>query len=140
MTRGVRAVLAVYIGVFVWGTLVHLVDLTGGGHSSYALDAPAAVRAFFVALVVLDPLVAVLLWRRRPAGVVAAGLVMGADLAANGWVLGPDAAALWAPGLFCAFIAVTAVPLYQRLAGRVPAATPGTPPAVPSGRSGRRAG
>ncbi|MFE1360030.1 hypothetical protein [Streptomyces harbinensis] len=37
---------------------------------------------------------AVPLWRRRPAGVVVAGLVMGADLAAKGWVHGPDSAAL----------------------------------------------
>ncbi|MFJ8860526.1 hypothetical protein ACIRD8_19090 [Streptomyces sp. NPDC102451] len=105
---------------------MHLVDLAGGGHNSYASPAPPFIQAYFVALVVLDPLVAVLLVRLRSVGVILASVVMALDVIANYYVnwsrISEQPSYLLRPlGLlpitvFALFIAVTALPFYQRLA------------------------
>ena len=98
---------------FLVGTTTHVVDLVLGGLDVYA-GQPAGVRAFWVALTVVDPLVVTLLLLRRRAGVVLGVVVMVADVAVNGSVLaatGDGLAALLPQSLFGAFVVLTARPL-----------------------------
>ncbi|MEU8629783.1 hypothetical protein [Streptomyces sp. NPDC048669] len=121
-----RFVVTAYVICFLWGTTVHLVDLAGGGHNSYASYAPAPIRVYFVALVLLDPLAAVLLARLRPAGVLVAVAVMSVDMTANYYVNWPQISqhpeyvlrplGLLPVTLFALFVAVTATHLYRHLA------------------------
>ncbi|WP_431033327.1 hypothetical protein ACQYWQ_08220 [Streptomyces sp. P6-2-1] len=111
--------LAVYAVGFAEGTASHVADLVRGGPGAYDDFPYAPVRALFLALVVLDPLVLLLLLRAPVAGVAAGGLVMTLDLAANLTANAGDIAAAPArtlPGmapllLFGAFVLATAYPL-----------------------------
>jgi hypothetical protein len=119
-------VVTVYVICFLWGTAMHVVDLAGGGHNSYSSPAPAPIRFYFVALVVLDPLVVVLLVRLRPIAVIVAGGVMAVDVSANYYVNWPQISqhpdyllrplGLLPFTLFALFVTVTASPLYRHLA------------------------
>ncbi len=80
-----KCVLVAYLIGFADGTGAHIRDLARGGLHAYAF-APAAAQVFFVSLVLIDPLVAVLVVRMRPAGVWLAGAVMAADMTAN-WLV-----------------------------------------------------
>ncbi|MFJ5087176.1 hypothetical protein [Streptomyces sp. NPDC088674] len=120
---------AVYVAGFAEGTAAHVVDLVRGGLDAYESFPYAPVRALFLALVVLDPLVVLLLLRAPVAGVAAGALVMTLDLAANLTANAADIAATPArtlPGmtpllLFGAFVLATARPLTRSLRGRTPA-------------------
>ncbi|MFB6943806.1 MULTISPECIES: hypothetical protein [unclassified Streptomyces] len=126
LPRRVLLVMAAYVICFLWGTTIHLVDLAGGGHNSYASPAPAPIRVYFVALVLLDPLVVVLVARLRPIAVIVAGAVMTVDVSANYYVNWPQISqhpdyllrplGLLPITLFALFVAVTASPLYRHLA------------------------
>ncbi|MBD0692515.1 hypothetical protein BG452_02110 [Streptomyces sp. CBMA123] len=77
-------VAAVWVIGFVEGAGVHAFDLlTGGLHAYGAWPLPSQV--LFHALLVLDPLAAVLVTRGRPAGPSLGAAVMVADLTANWW-------------------------------------------------------
>lgn len=71
-----------FVAVFVYGTVVHLLQLATGGGDPYP-GAPRAIAWFFVGLVVLDPLAAALLLHRRRVGLVVANAVLVLDAAAN---------------------------------------------------------
>ncbi|WP_256725446.1 hypothetical protein [Streptomyces sp. IMTB 2501] len=117
-----------YAGGFLEGTCSHVLDLVRGGLHAYAAFAPAPLRVFFVALVVLDPLVVVLTLRTRPSGIRAAGVVMTLDVLANWYVNWPwikeDPAALLRPvgllpiTLFGVFVLAMLRPLLHALNGR----------------------
>lgn len=70
-----------YIALFAYGTVVHIVRLATDAYA----DLPAALSWFFTALVVLDPLAAVLLWFRPVRGAIFGSAVLLADAAANGY-------------------------------------------------------
>jgi hypothetical protein len=80
-----RWVLGIYLAGFADGTGAHIRDLARHGLHAYAF-APVAAQVFFVALVLLDPLVFALVLLTRPAGAWLAGAVMAADIAAN-WLV-----------------------------------------------------
>lgn len=119
-----RCVLAVYLIGFADGTGAHVRDLVQGGLHVYAY-APVAAQLFFVALVLLDPLVFVLVLLVRSAGVWLAAAVMTGDMAANWFVnfsvssayrsrhLSP--AGLVPITLFGLFVLVSFVPLQRSL-------------------------
>jgi hypothetical protein len=118
-----RWVLAGYLIGFTDGFGAHLLVLGRYGIHAYSSFPQAPLRIFFVSLVVLDPLVAVLVAVVRPAGIVLAGAVMAADVAANltgnwpgiqrdpaGLLLSAN---LLAIGLFGLFVLVTVIPLLR---------------------------
>ncbi|KAA9156192.1 hypothetical protein FPZ12_028095 [Amycolatopsis acidicola] len=79
-----RWLLAVYLAGFLEGTGAHLLDLARSGLHAY--DAyPLVFRVFFVCLVFLDPLTAVLIALARRAGVWLAAAVMVVDVGGN-WI------------------------------------------------------
>jgi hypothetical protein len=78
-------VLAVYIIGFADGTGAHVEDLVRGGIHTYSSYSQVPIQVFFVSLVALDPLVAVLVAFVRREGVWLARGVMVADVAAN-WI------------------------------------------------------
>ncbi|WP_186785804.1 hypothetical protein [Streptomyces misionensis] len=119
-----RALLLVHAAGFLEGTGTHAADLAQRGlhaYSSYALPA----QVFFVALIVLDPLVAVLVLGARPVGVPLAVAVMAADAFANWFVnwswLCADWSRLLRPvgllpiTLFALFVLATSRPLWRAL-------------------------
>ncbi|EST19934.1 hypothetical protein M878_40905 [Streptomyces roseochromogenus subsp. oscitans DS 12.976] len=120
----------VYAGGFLEGAGSHVLDLVRGGLHAYAAFGPVPLQVFFVALVVLDPLVAVLTLWMRPSGVRAAGVLMTLDVLANwyvnrSWVQEDPAALLRPVGLlpitvFGAFVLATLRPLLHALNGRDP--------------------
>ncbi|MBO2465731.1 hypothetical protein [Actinomadura violacea] len=131
----VRCALGVYLIGFAEGTCAHAWDLARGGIHAYAF-APVALQVFFVALVVLDPLVVVLVARARPAGITLAGAVMAADVTAN-WIadwpiLHDDPGWLWRPvgllpiTLFGLFVLATMPPLRRALTTTHQPAPPST--------------
>ncbi|OZD07260.1 hypothetical protein CH275_08935 [Rhodococcus sp. 06-235-1A] len=71
-----------FTAAFAYGTAVHLVQLLGGGGDPYP-GVPVAIAWFFVALVVLDPLAAALISRRRRVGLLVGAAVLLLDAAAN---------------------------------------------------------
>jgi hypothetical protein len=118
-----RRVLGAYLAGFADGTGAHVRDLARGGLHAYAF-APVTAQVFFVALVLLDPLVIVLVALARPAGVWLAAAVMAADIAVNWWVNWAALAARWsrflspAAGLlpitlFGLFVLISFVPLLR---------------------------
>ena len=119
LPRWASITLGVYVGAFLVGTVSHIVDFAQQGADVYA-TAPPALRLFFVALVVIDPVVVVLILRLRRSGVLLAVAVMVADVAANlamtaidqGWAL-----ALTLP-LFGVVVLATAPPLWRVLSRR----------------------
>lgn len=80
--RGPRLVRALWIAGFAIGTVSHVLDLATAGLDVYA-GHPLALRAFWVSLTVLDPLVIGLLARRFRAGVGLGIAVILADIAVN---------------------------------------------------------
>jgi len=116
LPRWARITLGVYAGAFLVGTVSHLLDIALQGAQVYAA-APPVLRAFFVALVVLDPLVVVLVLRRRRAGVLLALAVMVADVGANLAMTAIDPTwrlAVTLP-LFGVVVLATALPLWRVL-------------------------
>ena len=118
-----RWVLAGYLAGFADGTGAHLLAAARSGIDAYAAFPQAWQRVLLASLVVLDPLVVVLVALVRRAGIVLAGAVMAADLAANltgNWAgiqrhpggLLLSAGLLWI-GLFGLFVLVTLVPLLR---------------------------
>ncbi|MFT2749893.1 hypothetical protein ACMT9U_09965 [Clavibacter sp. Sh2036] len=80
--RGPRLVRALWITGFAIGTVSHVLDLATAGLDVYA-GHPLPLRAFWVSLTVLDPLIIALLALRRPAGVGLGIAVILADIAVN---------------------------------------------------------
>ncbi|AEW92397.1 MULTISPECIES: hypothetical protein [Streptomycetaceae] len=80
-----RRVLAVYMIGFLEGSCAHLVDLARGGLHAYDGYADPLLQAFFLALVVLDPLVVVLVGLARTWGVRLAAVVTTLDVTGN-WI------------------------------------------------------
>jgi hypothetical protein len=121
-----RCLPAAYLIGFTEGTGEHIRDLARAGLHAYRGFGPAPVQVFLLALVLLDPIVVILVARVTVAGVVAAVLVMAADLVANGYanhvLARPGAwlhsAALWAISLFALLVFVTAWPLIRALRPR----------------------
>ena len=81
----VRWVSFVYVVVFVEGFGVHVYQVARFGAHAYDF-APAPIAAFFFALLVLDPLTALLVVLGRPVAPLLAAAVMTADMAGNWWV------------------------------------------------------
>lgn len=80
----VRVVVASAVAVFVYGTAVHLDQLTAGGWHPYR-ELPVWLAGYFVALTVLDPVAAGLLACRRRAGLLLGCAVLLSDAAGNGY-------------------------------------------------------
>ncbi|WP_031161643.1 hypothetical protein [Streptomyces durhamensis] len=120
----VRCVAAAYVIGFLEGTGWHAYCLVAGGLHAYSY-APLLIQLLFHALLLLDPLVALLIVRARPGGPLLAAPVMLADLVGNwgtGWraVLAHPAAYLRPVGLlpitlFGIFVLLTAFPLRRAL-------------------------
>lgn len=121
----IRSAAVVYVLGFVEGTAAHGYFLVVGGVHAYDY-APMPVQLLFHALLLLDPLVAVVIIRGRPGGPLVAAAVMLADLVGN-WsvtwsaVLSHPAAFLRPVGLlpitlFGAFVLLTALPFHRALA------------------------
>ncbi|MFF5403184.1 hypothetical protein ACFY8K_14430 [Streptomyces misionensis] len=119
-----RVLLLVHAGGFLEGTGWHAADLARRGPHAYS-SFPLVLQVFFVALVVLDPLVAVLVLGARRAGVPSAGAVVAADAFANWFVnwswLNADWTRLLRPvgllpiTLFALFVLATSRPLWRAL-------------------------
>ena len=70
--------------VLAYGTAAHVEQLVAAGLNPYPA-LPGWLRAYFIALTVLDPLAASLLARRLRSGVVLAVAVLVSDAAANAY-------------------------------------------------------
>lgn len=79
-----RVVAFTVVAVLAYGTAVHAVQLATGGTDPYP-GVPRWLATFYVALVVLDPLAAVLLLRRNRIGIGLAIAVLVTDAAANAY-------------------------------------------------------
>lgn len=121
-----RWVRAGYVIGFLEGACAHFLDLVRGGIHAYASFPRVSLQAFFVSLVVLDPLVVALVASVRRPGVRLAGAVMVLDVCAN-WIgnwqwLRDDPAELLRPvgllpiTLFGLFVVATLVPLHRTTA------------------------
>lgn len=120
-----RCGLVAYAIGFTDGTGAHVRDLVRGGVHAYAGFGPPVVQVFFLALVIIDPIVVALVISARPVGVWAAVIVMVADYAANlyanraqvrvdwEWLVRPSGALPLT--FFFVFVLVTAVPLARRV-------------------------
>ena len=84
--RAPRVIRALWIAGFGIGTTTHVLDIVIGGAGVYA-GFPLVLRAFWLSLTVLDPLVIALLARRRRTGVALGSAVIVADIAVNWTVL-----------------------------------------------------
>ncbi|MEW2467970.1 hypothetical protein AB0919_23565 [Streptomyces sp. NPDC046994] len=123
-----------YLIGFTEGTGSHIADLVRGGIHAYALFPPVSLQVFFVGLVILDPLAAVLVGLVRREGIWLASTVMVLDVSANWWgnrhwLREDPAQLLWLLPitLFGVFVVAFAVPLHRAVAGaasRLPAALP----------------
>jgi hypothetical protein len=111
---------------FLEGACAHFLDLIHGGIHAYASFPQVSIRAFFISLAVLDPLVVVLVALVRRQGVWLASGVMVLDVSAN-WIgnwkwLQNDPAALVRPvgllpiTLFGLFVVASLVPLHRTTA------------------------
>ena len=111
---------AVYVVGFLVGTTTHAIDLLAGGYAG----APVPLAVFFTALVVIDPLTAVLVALDQRHGVTLAFAVIVLDLLANWYLNWPRLpAALLHPtwlllNLFSLFVLITWWPLRRRLSRR----------------------
>lgn len=125
--------LVVYVAGFLEGTCSHVLYLVRGGIHAYSGFGPLPLQVFFLALVVLDPLVVVLTLRARPSAVWAAGGVMAPDVLGNwyvnwSWVKANPDRLLQPVGLlpitlFGLFVAATVLPLWRATAD-LPVARP----------------
>ncbi|MFF1542721.1 hypothetical protein [Streptomyces sp. NPDC058291] len=120
-----RWVLAVYLIGFAEGTASHLADLLRGGIHAYASFPPVSVQVFFVGLVFLDPLAAVLLGLVRREGIWLASALMMLDVSANWWgnrhwLRDGPAQLFWLLPItvFGLFVIAFAVPLHRALTAR----------------------
>lgn len=121
----VRCVAGAYVIGFLEGTGAHAYFLATGGPHAYGY-APLPVQLLFHALLLVDPLVALLIVLACPSGPLLAAAVMVLDLAGNwegAWnaVLADPVAYLRPVGLFPMtvfgiFVVLTALPLRQGLA------------------------
>ncbi|WP_432483096.1 hypothetical protein [Kineococcus esterisolvens] len=84
--RWVQAAATALVLLLAWGGLQHLLDFLTGGWSPYAY-APRWLATYWSALLLLDPLVAVLIARRRRAGLLLGPLIPLTDAAANGYAI-----------------------------------------------------
>ncbi|MDQ0681222.1 hypothetical protein QF032_000214 [Streptomyces achromogenes] len=119
-----RRVRAVYLIGFLEGFCSHVLDLVRGGIHAYASFPQVPLQVFFVSLVVLDPLAAVLVGLVRREGSWLAATVMVMDVSANWWGnrhwLQDDPAKLFwlAPiTLFALFVVALSLPLRRAAAG-----------------------
>ncbi|ARP74493.1 hypothetical protein LK07_29300 [Streptomyces pluripotens] len=129
-----RWVLAVYSISFTEGTGSHIADLVRGGIHAYASFPQVSLQVFFVSLVILDPLAAVLVGLVRREGIWLASAVMVWDVSANWWgnrhwLWDDPAQLLWLLPItvFGLFVVALAVPLHCAVAGpasRSPTARP----------------
>jgi hypothetical protein len=129
--RFVVLVRAAWIVGFLIGTTTHVADLVLGGTDVYA-GFPLALRIFWVALTVVDPLVVVLLAFGRRAGVVLAIAVILVDIAVN-WTVFATIGGLGVFGvvnqtLFAALLVGTAPWLWRAFAKAPPPAAVGSLP------------
>lgn len=118
----------VYAGGFLEGTCSHVLDLARGGLHAYAAFGPLPLQVFFLALVLLDPLIVVLALRAGSGGARLAGVVAPLDALANWYVNWPwvkaDPAGLLRPvgllpiTLFGMFVVASLLPLLRALNGR----------------------
>ncbi|MEV6603816.1 hypothetical protein [Kutzneria sp. NPDC051319] len=105
-----------YVVGFLIGTTTHAIDLLAGGYSGV----PVPLAVFFTALVVIDPLTAVLVALGHRHGVTLAFAVIVPDLLANWYLNWPGLpGALLHPtwlvlNLFSLFVLVTWWPLRRR--------------------------
>src|SRR5512134_3384761 len=76
----------VLVGVFGYGTVVHVLQTATSGGQPYRGN-PGLLAVFFVSLTVLDPFVAVGLARHRRWAVWSALLVLSLDAAGNGYAV-----------------------------------------------------
>ncbi|MFD0636763.1 hypothetical protein [Catenulispora yoronensis] len=116
---------------FAEGFCSHAYSLWTGGIHAYGRD-PVLIQVLFHAMLVFDALAVVLIIRASPAGPPLAAAAMLADASANWWTQAPDMArhplrylvpfGLLPITLFGVFVLVTAIPLYQTIAARRPAA------------------
>lgn len=115
-----RWVVAVYLIGFADGTGDHVLWMTHGGIHAYAAFRYVPIQVFLVALIVLDPLTAVLVGLVRREGVWLAVAIMALDVAANwagNWPAMPRFLLTFLPGeLFAVFVFATAIPLLQAIA------------------------
>lgn len=79
--RGIVAAIVAEALVLAYGGVVHVIQLAAGW-PPYPW-APVWLAAYFTLLTVLDPLAALLLLGRRPAGLYLAGFVLVTDASAN---------------------------------------------------------
>ncbi|WP_406149696.1 hypothetical protein [Streptomyces sp. NBC_01012] len=120
---------------FLEGFGAHVLDLARAGIHAYAPFHWVPLQAFFVALVVLDPLVVVLVVLVRRAGVWLAGAVMVMDVCANWagnwhWLKGDPAGLLHLDGLlvinlFGLFVIASVLPLQHAMVQLKPDSRPG---------------
>ncbi|WP_229852506.1 hypothetical protein [Streptomyces albospinus] len=120
----IRCTAVVYVAGFLEGTAVHGFFLGKGGLDAYSY-APLLVQLLFHALLLFDPLVALLIIRARPGGPVLAAAVVLADVVGNwsvAWnaVMTHPTAFLRPVGLlpitlFGLFVLLTALPLRRAL-------------------------
>ncbi len=134
----VRCTAAVFVIGFLEGTGAHGYFLATGGLSAYDY-APIPVQLFFHALLLLDPLAALVIIRVRPGGPLFAALVMLADVVGNwsiAWsaVMTHPLAFLRPVGLlpitlFGVFVLLTTLPLRRALTSGGEVDTRVSPPA-----------
>ena len=121
LPRGIRIAQLIWIAGFLVGTTTHIADLVFGGSDVYS-GYPDAVRLFWVSLTVLDPLAVVLIALRSRAGVPLGVLIMIADVTVNlsvaATVGGLSLFGLVNQSLFCAFVLITARPLWRAFSTR----------------------
>ncbi len=79
----IRRTVLLLVTVLIYGTAVHAVQLPASGLDPYP-ELPRGLRIYFTALLVLDPLAAVLLARRHRSGVALSAAVLVSDAVANG--------------------------------------------------------
>jgi hypothetical protein len=106
----------IWIVGYLIGTSTHIADLAFGGADTYA-GFPDSLRLFWVSLVLLDPLVVLLLVRRKRAGVVLGVVVIVVDVAVNVTVYatlgGISAFGIINQGLFGVVVLVSATRLWE---------------------------
>ncbi|MEU2625339.1 hypothetical protein ABZ642_45905 [Streptomyces sp. NPDC007157] len=119
-----RWVLAGYLIGLTEGTGSHIADLIRGGIHTYASWPQVPLQVFFVSLVILDPLAAVLVGLVRREGIWLANAVMVMDVSTNWWgnrhwLRDDPAQLLWLLPitLFGLFVVAFAVPLHRTVAG-----------------------
>lgn len=80
--RDVVAMTYLLTAIFAYGTAVHISHFITNGTNPYP-QAPEPIASFFVALVVANPLAAILILKRRRAGLALGVAILVLDAAAN---------------------------------------------------------